>query len=133
MPTKEEIKVVQKLWGYETIPVNNDRYCGKILTVLPNGMACSIHYHKKKKETFYVLSGKLHLQLFRQISPGSTDCFIDDEIRLRVGEAITIDPLTPHRFWSLESQPCDFIEFSTPDDPQDSYRLVEAGPIPPLF
>jgi hypothetical protein len=57
-------KIVTKLWGYEKHLVNTELYCGKILVALPNGMACSIHYHKRKTETFHVLKGRLFLQLF---------------------------------------------------------------------
>jgi len=50
------IKKVKKIWGSEEWLVNNELYCCKILN-LKKGYRCSIHYHKDKDETFYVLKG----------------------------------------------------------------------------
>lgn len=120
---------IDKLWGHEQIIVNNDLYCGKILTVLPNGNACSIHFHKLKTETFHLLSGRLFIQI-GPYSP-STKRYELRQQWLLPGESLTIKPYTAHRFWSegVESQ---FIEFSTPDSPKDSYRIIESGPKPVL-
>ena len=49
---------VPKGWGYEKWIVNNKDYCGKILFFV-KGMKCSWHYHKIKKETFYIEYKKL--------------------------------------------------------------------------
>ena len=52
--------IVSKGWGYELWIENNELYCGKHLHVLPTKW-CSVHYHKNKKETFYVINGELLL------------------------------------------------------------------------
>ena len=57
------MKTVKKVWGQEEWVVNNDKYCGKILTV-KKGFRCSLHYHKKKHETFYVLEGNLLMEVY---------------------------------------------------------------------
>jgi D-lyxose ketol-isomerase len=119
------VKIVKKLWGYEKHLVNTKLYCGKILVALPNGMACSIHYHKKKTETFHILKGRLHLQLFTLEGKFLT------ERDLTVGDSLTLPPLTPHRFWAAD-EVCEFLEVSTQDAPEDSYRLVDSGPIDSL-
>jgi D-lyxose ketol-isomerase len=116
-------KIVTKLWGYEKHLVNTELYCGKILVALPNGMACSIHYHKRKTETFHVLKGRLFLQLF------SLEGELLEEKNLAAGDSLTLVPLTPHRFWAID-EVCEFLEVSTQDVPEDSYRLVDSGPIP---
>jgi cupin fold WbuC family metalloprotein len=115
--------IVPKLWGYEKHLVNTNLYCGKILVALPNGMACSVHYHKKKTETFHILRGRLHLQLF------SLEGKLQEKTVLNPGESLTLAPLTPHRFWAVDEL-CEFIEVSTTDTPEDSYRLVDSGPVP---
>jgi len=115
--------IVKKLWGYEKHIVNTDLYCGKILVALPNGMACSVHYHKKKTETFHIVRGSLHLQLF------SIDGTLQQQTVLNAGDSLTLSPLTPHRFWAIDEL-CEFIEFSTTDAPEDSYRLIDSGPAP---
>ena len=53
--------IVSKGWGYELWVENNELYCGKHLHVLPSKW-CSVHYHKNKKETFYVINGELKLE-----------------------------------------------------------------------
>lgn len=130
-------KFAQKLWGYEQIIVNKN-YCGKILTVLPNGNACSIHYHREKHETFHVLEGEVFLQLFVTM-PTHLDGFLKDSsginwmhVSTRVllkGQSLILPPWNAHRFWTV-NQPAVFAEFSTYDAPEDSYRIVEAGPAP---
>jgi D-lyxose ketol-isomerase len=117
------IRIVPKLWGYEKHIVNNELYCGKILVAMPNGMACSVHYHKKKTETFHILRGHLHLQLF------SLERRLQEQTVLNAGDSLTLAPLTPHRFWAADEL-CEFIEFSTTDAPEDSYRLIDSGPRP---
>jgi cupin fold WbuC family metalloprotein len=119
----EESPIIPKLWGHEKIIVNSSLYCGKILTVLPNGMACSIHYHKNKTETFHILSGELQFEKFDLSGK------LQQRTVLRAGDTITLVPNTPHRFWVIDTL-CQFIEFSTHDDPADSYRLIPSGPRP---
>ena len=56
-----EIKKVDKVWGSEEWIVNNDKYCGKILN-LKKGFRGSVHHHKNKNETFYLLEGRVLLE-----------------------------------------------------------------------
>jgi mannose-6-phosphate isomerase-like protein (cupin superfamily) len=119
----EASEIIPKVWGSEKIIVNGPLYCGKILTVIPNGMACSIHYHKNKTETFYILHGQLE---FEKYDPKGK---LIERTVLKTGHTLTLPPSTPHRFWVL-NEICEFVEFSTHDDPLDSYRLVPSGPRP---
>ena len=56
-----EHKEVQKVWGSEEWIVNR-AYCGKKL-ILNKGFRCSMHYHKNKDETFYILKGKVLMEI----------------------------------------------------------------------
>lgn len=119
--------IIIKKWGYEIVIVNNDLYCGKRLHVLPSKW-CSVHYHKNKKETFYVISGELKLQYsttldldYWNTNSGSITTLI-----LRSGESFTIDTMIAHRFTSNTSVFCEFIEFSTHHDDTDSYRIINS-------
>jgi len=105
------MKKVQKVWGNELWLANTDKYCGKILNV-NNGHCCSIHYHKNKDETFYILEGKIRLELF-----GET-------ITLKEGESIRLQPYSLHRFCALENSK--IIEISTHHEDSDSYRVVKS-------
>ena len=101
-----------KKWGYEIWMVNTELYCGKILH-LYEGRKCSLHYHKLKDETFYVLEGKILLEVE------------DEKTVLYEGESVHIPPGTKHRFGGLKDS--DIIEISTQHFETDSYRLSESG------
>jgi hypothetical protein len=57
-----DLQVVPKVWGSEQWIVNGDRYCGKLL-LLMRGWQCSLHRHVVKDETFFVLSGRVRMEL----------------------------------------------------------------------
>lgn len=54
---------VGKKWGTEDWLDNNEDYCGKILH-LNEGCVLGLHYHKIKKETFYLLDGKVTIYAY---------------------------------------------------------------------
>lgn len=103
----------EKAWGSEQWVVN-DTYCGKIM-LLKKGFRCSIHYHKIKDETFYILEGKMLLELE------------GEKAIMKPGEVIRIKPGQKHRFTALEDTR--FIEFSTHHEDEDSYRDTQSGKV----
>jgi N-acetylneuraminate synthase len=113
------MKEVKKKWGRELWIVNEPEYCGKLLTVQP-GHSCSLHFHKNKKETFYVLYGQLKLNILDlKTATGKTTV-------LKQGEAFTLLPLTPHTFSTADKRPCQFLEVSTHHEDSDSYRITRS-------
>lgn len=121
-------KFVNKAWGHEIWIENNDLYCGKHLHVKPNKW-CSAHFHKNKKETFYVIDGELILKYSNNMNEDIWNLDLVDTIILKKGESFTIEPYTVHRFSSNNTDtPCDFIEISTHHDDDDSYRIVPSIP-----
>jgi quercetin dioxygenase-like cupin family protein len=114
---------VSKIWGYEEIIVNNKLYCLKFLH-LHKGCYCSVHFHKKKDETFYILTGvvKMEIQL-QNPNPGLPYPF---EARVMAeGDSVRLTPGTKHRFSGVEDSV--IVEVSTQDFKSDSYRLQESG------
>jgi len=111
---EQQIKKVNKSWGHEKWLVNNDLYCGKILFIKKDHR-CSIHYHKLKDETFYVLSGKIKLELF------------SETITMNEGDSYRLIPNTVHRFTGLEES--NLLEISTHHEDSDSYRVKIGGKI----
>lgn len=100
-------KTHKKVWGSEEWIVNTPEYCGKILN-LNSGFRCSMHYHQKKDETFYLIEGKILLEY------GS-------KRRIMVpGESQRIEPGVSHRFTGLDDSR--IVEFSTHHEESDSYR-----------
>jgi len=122
----------EHLWGQEKIIINL-KYCGKILTIYPNGKASSIHFHKLKTKTFHALRGFIRLQTFQCtneiLSLKEDDWIPMDDFSLSEGISITIQPKIAHRFWAW-GEVATLIEFSFKDDPNDLYKIIPAGEIP---
>jgi quercetin dioxygenase-like cupin family protein len=115
MTETNEIPVYPKLWGEEHWIVNRE-YCGKKL-VLKKGFRCSLHQHKIKDETFYVIKGKVLMETdtgTRLLLPG-------DKHHIGIGQK--------HRYTGMQDS--EIIEFSTHHRDDDSYRDVESGKVPP--
>ena len=106
-------KEVNKDWGKEVWIVNR-AYCGKKL-ILNKGFRCSMHYHKIKDETFYILKGNVLMEAG------------DKKYVMLPGQSILIEPNTKHRFTGLEDS--EIIEFSTHHEDSDSYREELSGKV----
>ena len=106
-----ETHVVPKSWGEEHWIVNRD-YCGKKL-VLKKGHRCSLHFHKVKDEVFYVIKGRVYLELG------------DEKVVLVPGDHRHVATGTVHRFTGLADS--EIIEFSTHHEDSDSHRVEIGG------
>ena len=108
---------VSKAWGEEHWIVNRS-YCGKRM-LLRRGFRCSLHFHKKKDEVFFVTRGCVYLELG------------DGERLMRAGDHHHIPAGVEHRFWGVEDS--EIIEFSTHHEDEDSYRIPGhlSGPFDP--
>lgn len=98
----------EKVWGYETWIVNNEEYCGKFLHLNKNHR-CSTHYHKLKHETFYLITGRVLLEL------DDEDAFV-----MEPGDVVEVPRGALHRFTGIEDSV--IVEFSTQHFEDDSYR-----------
>jgi len=109
------IKIVPKIWGKEEWLVNDELYCAKYL-YLKKGYLCSLHFHKRKDETFYVLEGRIKIE-------------VEDSIYiLNMNDSIRIYPNMKHRFTALTKK-AKILEVSTTHYDEDSYRIEEARKI----
>jgi mannose-6-phosphate isomerase-like protein (cupin superfamily) len=102
MPNHDSVvapKTVPKPWGREIWYANEPEYAGKILEVT-KGHALSLQKHERKKETMYLLRGRLLYHLNG----------VDFE--LNVGECLTVRPGDIHRVEALEDSA--ILEVSTP-------------------
>ncbi len=115
---KALVNFVKKEWGHEEWIVNNDKYCGKKL-VFKEGYHFSMHCHKVKDETFYVLSGKLYLETEYN--------GVKESHLLQSGDIVHIKPNMQHRLTALAD--AEIIEFSTHHMDEDSYRTSPSGKI----
>lgn len=110
------MKIVKKDWGEELWIANNELYCGKKIT--NNGKWSSkgkFHYHPIKDETFYVLKGKLRIDIALEQNGWINTSILSEGMKFR------IKPTIKHRFKSL-TKTCEFMEFSTTHKEEDSIR-----------
>ena len=105
---------VKKGWGSELIWTTNDKYCGKFLQFHFGGKF-SMHFHKEKDETWYVLSGKFEVHWI-----DTKDATLHVE-ELNEGDTWHNPPLVPHQIFCLEEGT--IVEVSTPDSVEDNYRV----------
>ena len=108
------MNIINKPWGMEELIEKNDKYMLKKLTMYKNHR-CSLQYHDFKKETIYVLSGKL------KIFTGVDQNNLSEKIYLP-GDSITINPGVIHRMVGAEDSV--YLEASTPEM-DDVVRLVD--------
>ena len=100
----DEIRRVEKPWGYELHWAKTDRYVGKIIHIHA-GHALSLQYHNVKDETIYLQSGRIRFEL------QAGDSRVARE--MRPGECVHIAPKTVHRMTAVEDS--DIFEVSTPE------------------
>lgn len=119
----EPIKIVPKGWGEERWLHNDELYCGKLLVVL-RGKNCSLHYHKLKTETFYIVKGHLIMELTDIESASQNPPVIRERFEMTPGDAILVHPGLVHRFTGIADE-THIMEFSTQHFDDDSNRVVK--------
>jgi mannose-6-phosphate isomerase-like protein (cupin superfamily) len=107
----------KKSWGHEYIFATNELYTGKILHFDKSGNKFSMHFHRFKDETWYVLKGSFKLIMIDTTTTMQTDSV------LNIGDSIRIFPCHPHQLVALEDN-SEIIEVSTPDSVEDNYRIM---------
>lgn len=108
------MKKIEKPWGMEEILEINKNYMLKRLTMNKNAK-CSLQYHNQKRETIYILSGKLKIYF------GSSESSLDSKV-FTTGDCMTIDPGVIHRMEGIEKSV--YLESSTPEL-EDVVRLKD--------
>lgn len=106
---------VDKGWGSEEIWVSNEMYCGKMLH-FNEGAKFSMHFHKDKDETWYVLSGDF------QVNYIDTQNAKIKHSRLGPGDVWRNEPLLPHQLVCFKKGT--IVEVSTHDSTYDNYRVM---------
>jgi mannose-6-phosphate isomerase-like protein (cupin superfamily) len=107
--------IVPKGWGHEKWIVNNEKYCGKLLW-FESGKKCSWHYHKLKKETFFIQSGLIEVAFSYEDSLQKAS-----KIILSLGDSFEVPVGLRHQMKALKET--ELFEFSTQHFEDDSYRL----------
>ena len=105
---------IAKGWGGEVIWANEPEYCGKILK-FKAGAKFSMHFHKEKKESWYVLSGVINLHLLNMDNASITTCLLEP------GSIWTNMPGEAHQIEAITDS--EVLEVSTKDSVKDNYRV----------
>jgi mannose-6-phosphate isomerase-like protein (cupin superfamily) len=113
---KQTSEIVEKGWGKEIIFANNPEYCGKILC-FEKGKKFSMHYHLRKKETWFVTKGQF---ILNWIQPDIGK--IHSEY-LNVGDVVTNERGHAHQLVALEDG--EVFEVSTEHYDEDSFRIYK--------
>jgi len=113
---KQTSEIVEKGWGKEIIFANNPEYCGKILC-FEKGKKFSMHYHLRKKETWYIAKGRF---ILNWIQP---DVGKFHSEYLNVGDVITNERGEAHQLVALEDG--EVFEVSTEHYDEDSFRIYK--------
>ena len=108
-----EVRRVDKPWGYELHWAITERYVGKIIHV-NKGHALSLQYHNVKDETIFLWSGRLLFEI--EIDGKLT------QREMQPGQAVHVTPKTVHRMTAIDD--CDIFEVSTPEL-QDVVRIED--------
>jgi mannose-6-phosphate isomerase-like protein (cupin superfamily) len=110
--------VEEKGWGREIIFAKSADYCGKFLVFDKRGDTGSLHCHKEKTETWFVLRGSF--DIIRTNRDGRKIVS-----QLVPGDIWTNLPMDFHQLSALENDSV-IVEVSTKDMESDTYR-VEPG------
>lgn len=94
---------IEKPWGWEKWIEINENYVVKEL-FMKSGNCCSLQYHEKKHESFYVIKGKLKFEV------GETKDSLTEMV-LEEGGYYTIKPFVVHRMSAIEDSV--YLESST--------------------
>ncbi len=111
------LHVVNKGWGREVIFASTECYAGKLLEFQQKGSKMSLHFHKVKDETWYVLKGHFDLTILDFKTSKSVTKILAE------GESLHIPPMMPHRL-ECRSDGGTILEVSIHDDPEDNYRIA---------
>ena len=96
---------VEKPWGHELVWAKTEDYAGKLLFVRA-GQALSLQFHREKDESWYVLEGRVELQLGE-----AGQAVLTTEV-VGSGAALRLRPGTVHRIRAVEDTT--ILEVSTP-------------------
>ena len=108
--------IQEKGWGRELIWATTEKYCGKLMFFDNKGSKFSMHFHKEKDESWYVLNGSFSLYTMDTNTAEMKTQF------LTKGETWRNEPMLPHQLVAMEDNSV-IIEVSTPDSVEDNYRI----------
>ena len=111
------LKTIEKGWGRELVYADEEQYCGKLLIYDNVGSTSSMHFHKEKKESWYVLQGSFDYNVINT----NTGKIISSIFN--TGDTCTNHPFTIHQVVAREANSV-ILEVSTRDSMSDNFRVI---------
>jgi len=113
----KDLPIAEKKWGCEYL-ICREPHAAKIMILEPKTQV-SLHWHANKSETFILIEGRMTVETISRAGETVVHNLI------RKYDSITLQPNTPHTFYCPEGElaPAIFIEASTEDKDDDSYRI----------
>lgn len=108
---------VDKGWGFEIVWSNNKDFCGKLLVFERAGSKTSLVFHKDKKKSWFVNSGKFKITYIDVISGEMKEALLEE------GKTADFGELSPHQVEALVANSIIF-EVGTADYVEDRFRLA---------
>lgn len=113
----QPIGQVQKGWGFEIIWANNENYSAKLLVFSRAGAKTSLVFHKDKKKSWFVNSGRFKLTYVDTATGDLKETILEE------GKTADFAELSPHRLEALQANSMIF-EVGTADYIEDRIRLA---------
>ena len=107
-------EIVSKGWGAEVVIHNSKDYCGKLL-IFKIGSEGSTHFHINKKESWYLVSGEILVELTNKETADVEKFYMEK------GDTITIERGQVHKVIAFEDST--IFEVSTFHEDSDTYRV----------
>ena len=110
----------QRPWGIELNWASNEHYSGKILVFEKENMETPLMFHKERRKTWFINSGKF------KITVCDTTTGRYKEVILEEGQTADIGECSPHRAVSMVPNSMIF-EVGSKDDIDDTFYLSANG------
>lgn len=109
--------VFNKPWGYELIWASNQDFAAKIMVFAKENNSTDLIFHKTKNVAIFINAGKFKVKLLNTKNASFTERIVEE------GGAITINPMQPYQFQSLQDN-SSITLVSSADNLDDVYTIL---------
>jgi mannose-6-phosphate isomerase-like protein (cupin superfamily) len=107
---------IDKGWGFEILWANNEKFSGKLLVFPKAGAKTSMVFHREKRKSWFVNSGRFKITFVDTQTGEVKEAFLEE------GKTVDLAELGPHQLEALVANSVIF-EVGTTDYVEDRFRL----------
>jgi mannose-6-phosphate isomerase-like protein (cupin superfamily) len=108
---------IDKGWGFEILWANNEKFSGKLLVFPKAGAKTSMVFHREKRKSWFVNSGRFKITFVDTQTGEIKEAFLEE------GKTVDLAELGPHQLEALVANSVIF-EVGTTDYVEDRFRLA---------